>query len=138
MDSPIRSKTRTFVIAGILAPIAAVSALIFFIISASSAGHIGSLFDTPDYRLEVDPINTPGDTGSWSRIVLSNTGRMALTNLTISMNGSVIQKLDMLEPGETTSISPDAEKLGAVTVTTSEGLSVTKEFRTPLGLPGHH
>jgi hypothetical protein len=137
MNSRLGSNRRTFAIAGILAT-AGAFATIFFIMPSASGGSFGSLFEVPDYRLEVDPINTPGDTGSWSRIILSNTGRMALTNLTVSMDGNVIQTLDVLGPGETASISPDAEKLGAVTVTTSEGLSVTKEFRTPLGLPGHH
>lgn len=138
MNSRARSKMRTLVIAGILTPIAVSAIIFFFVIPGAVGGSLGSPFDIPDYRLEVDPINTPGDTGSWSRIVLSNTGRMALTNLTVSMDGNVIQTLDVLGPGETTSISPDAEKLGTVTVTTSEGLYVTKEFRTPFGLPGHH
>lgn|SRR5690606_7717813 len=138
MNSRMRSNMRTLVIAGILAPAVVIVIVFFFIIPVAFGVSLGSLFELPDYRLEVDPINTPGDTGSWSRIVLSNTGRMALTNLTVSMDGNVIQTLDVLGPGETVSISPDAEKLGIVTVTTSEGLYITKEFRTPLGLPGHH
>jgi hypothetical protein len=49
-----------------------------------------------------------------------------------------MQKIRTLGPGETIYISPDAETLGAVRIRTSEGIHITEDFRTLLGLPGHH
>ncbi len=68
--------------------------------------------------------------------MLTNVGRLPLTNLIIDLGGDT-QKLPVLQPGETILISPKSDaKLDMVKVSSDEGITITKEFRIPPKVPG--
>jgi hypothetical protein len=61
---------------------------------------------------------------------------MPLTNVSIDYGGA-IESIYLLSAGEKVSLSPPAgTELDLVTVTTNEGINVTKEYRKPIKLPG--
>lgn len=45
-----------------------------------------------------------------------------------------IQHIGILEPGKTIWVSPKAQNLVSVTLTTKEGLSATRDFREPIAM----
>ncbi|HXG74168.1 MAG TPA: hypothetical protein VNK44_05085 [Candidatus Nitrosotenuis sp.] len=57
--------------------------------------------------------------------------QMPLTDLLIDMGQGDMQRL---ESGKTVWISPKAQKLVSVTVTTKEGLVTTKDLREPISM----
>lgn len=91
------------------------------------------LVNIPEYGLEIDAIKVE-DLVAISNVRITNTGRMPLTELLIDMGQGDVQRLDSLEPGKTVWISPRAQKLVSVTVTTKEGLVATKDFREPISM----
>ncbi|MEM3064979.1 MAG: hypothetical protein QW177_06360 [Candidatus Nitrosotenuis sp.] len=91
------------------------------------------LVNIPEYGLEIDAIKVE-DLVAISNVRITNTGRMPLTELLIDMGQGDIQRLERLEPGKTVWISPKAQKLVSVTVTTKEGLVATKDFREPISM----
>lgn len=112
------------------APIGVVVALVMVIFVIPEA-------TKTEYALEVDAIKDNVDVaGIQSRVKLTNIGRLPLTNVIIDFGGD-IQKLSVLEPGQTMLISPKPDTtLGTVKVTTDEGIAITKEFRMPSEVPG--
>lgn len=112
------------------APIGVVVALVMVIFAIPEA-------TKTEYALEVDAIKDNVDVaGIQSRVKLTNIGRLPLTNVIIDFGGD-IQKLSVLEPGQTMLISPKPDTtLGTVKVTTDEGIAITKEFRIPSEVPG--
>jgi len=112
------------------APIGVVVALVMVIFVIPEA-------TKTEYALEVDAIKDNVDVaGIQSRVKLTNIGRLPLTNVIIDFGGD-IQKLSVLEPGQTMLISPKPDTtLGTVKVTTDEGIAITKEFRMPSEIPG--
>lgn len=111
------------------APIGVVVALVMVIFVIPEA-------TKTEYALEVDAIKDNVDVaGIQSRVKLTNIGRLPLTNVIIDFGGD-IQKLSVLEPGQTMLISPKPDTtLGTVKVTTDEGIAITKEFRMPSEVP---
>lgn len=112
------------------APIGVVVALVMVIFVIPEA-------TKTEYALEVDAIKDNVDVaGIQARVKLTNIGRLPLTNVIIDFGGD-IQKLSVLEPGQTMLISPKPDTtLGTVKVTTDEGIAITKEFRMPSEVPG--
>ncbi|MEM2785941.1 MAG: hypothetical protein QXW37_05750 [Candidatus Nitrosotenuis sp.] len=91
------------------------------------------LTNIPEYGLEIDAIKVE-DLVAISNVRITNTGKMPLTELLIDMGQGDVQYLDSLEPGKTVWISPKAQNLVSVTVTTKEGLVATKDFREPISM----
>lgn len=90
-----------------------------------------------DYDLEVDPLKDEQSLFSTARVALSNTGNLPLTNLIISYGGQSTESLASISPGQKVLLSPPNNvTLDFVTVTTSEGINITKSYRTPIKLPG--
>lgn len=85
------------------------------------------------YNISVDPIIISDEMGTETHVSIKNTGTDILTNIIVSYGGTA--KPDMiskLDPGEKISLSPPVgSELKVVKVTTSEGIDVTKEYRTP-------
>lgn len=92
---------------------------------------------TADYNLEIDPLKDEQNLFSTARVALSNTGKLPLTNVVISYGGQSTESLEFLSPGQKIFLSPpENAALDFVTVTTDEGINLTKTYRTPIKLPG--
>jgi uncharacterized membrane protein len=91
---------------------------------------------TQDYAISVDPIKDNQYLFSTARVTITNTGKLPLTNIVVNYGGKV-DKLTSLSPGENAMLSPpENSTLKSVTVTADHGLTVTKDYRTPLKIPG--
>jgi nitrogen fixation-related uncharacterized protein len=89
------------------------------------------------YSLDVDALKDNQNLFSTSRVMVANVGRTTLTNIVVNYGGNAIEKLAFLSPGEKVFLSPPSSSpLRSVTVTADHGISVTKEFRTPIKMPG--
>jgi hypothetical protein len=108
----------------------AVALLAFFLLS----------IPTKDFALDIDPIKDNQNLFSTSRVTVANIGRMTLTNVVVDYGGgskNAIEKISSLSPGEKILLSPPANStLKSVTVTTDQGVKVTKDYRTPFKIPG--
>jgi hypothetical protein len=92
---------------------------------------------SPNYKLEIDPLKDEQNLFSTARVTLTNTGKLPLTNLLINYGGQRTESLESISPGQKLLLSPpDNVPLDFVTVTTSEGINLTKTYRTPIKLPG--
>jgi hypothetical protein len=92
-----------------------------------------------DYSLEVDALKDPESLLVNSRVVLKNTGKMALNDIYIvyDNNKNLTENLLRIEPGQTVILSPpQGALLNSVSVFTGEGISIDKAFRSPIKLPG--
>ena len=95
-----------------------------------------STIPTENYSLDVDPMKDEQSLFVNARVVLTNTGKMPLTNLRVDY-GSTTESVSRLDPGQKVSLSPPSgSNLNAVLVSTSEGINVTKDYRKPIKLPG--
>jgi hypothetical protein len=90
-----------------------------------------------DYNLEIDPLKDEQNLFSTARVALSNTGKLPLTNVVINYGGQRTESVESISPGQKLLLSPPGNvPLDFVTVTTNEGLNMTKMYRTPIKLPG--
>jgi hypothetical protein len=118
------------------------SILVVIIAAAiASAGIIivvyGMNLSAANYNVDIDPLKDEQSLFSTARVMLSNTGKQPLTNVVINYDGQSTQTLASISPGQKILLSPPENiPLGFVTVTTCEGLNVTKPYRTPIKLPG--
>jgi hypothetical protein len=95
-----------------------------------------STIPTENYSLDVDPMKDEQSLFVNARVVLTNNGKMPLTNLRVDY-GSTTESLSRLDPGQKVSLSPPSgSNLNTVVVSTSEGINVTKDYREPIKLPG--
>jgi hypothetical protein len=95
-----------------------------------------SSIPTQNYSLDVDPMKDEQSLFINARVVLTNTGKLPLTNLLIDY-GSTAESVSRLDPGQKVSLSPPSgSNLDKVIVSNNEGINVTKEYRKPLKLPG--
>jgi hypothetical protein len=104
--------------------------LVFFLLS----------IPTKDFAIDIDPLKDNQNLFSTSRVTVANIGRMTLTNVVVDYGGggkNAIEKISSLSPGEKILLSPPANStLKSVTVTTDQGVKVTKDYRTPFKIPG--
>jgi hypothetical protein len=95
-----------------------------------------STIPTENYSLDVDPMKDEQSLFVNARVVLTNTGKMPLTNLRVDY-GSTTESVSRLDPGQKVSLSPPSgSNLNTVVVSTGEGINVTKDYRKPIKLPG--
>jgi hypothetical protein len=95
-----------------------------------------STIPTKNYSLDVDPMKDEQSLFINARVVLTNTGKLPVTNLLVDY-GSTTESVSRLDPGQKVSLSPPSgSNLDKVIVSTNEGLNVTKDYRKPLKLPG--
>ena len=95
-----------------------------------------SIIPTENYSLDVDPMKDEQSLFINARVVLTNNGKLPLTNLLIDY-GSATEAVSRLDPGQKVSLSPPSgSNLDKVVVSTEEGVNVTKEYRKPIKLPG--
>lgn len=92
-----------------------------------------------NYSLDVDPIKDPESLFVNSRVILKNTGLLALNDISIVYDNNLKFKenVNILKPGETIIISPPAgTPLNNLHVKSKEGIDMDKEFRSPMKMPG--
>jgi hypothetical protein len=92
-----------------------------------------------EYAIDIDAMKDSQNLFSTARVTISNVGKLPLTNIIISYGGnnSTNEKITLLPPGEKVLMSPPNNiPLKSVTVQTDQGLKVTKQYRTPIKLPG--
>ena len=92
-----------------------------------------------NYSLDVDALKDPESLLVNSRVVLKNTGTLALNDIYIvyDNNKNLTENLLKIEPGQTIILSPpQGALLKTVSVFTGEGISIDKTFRSPIKMPG--
>jgi hypothetical protein len=92
-----------------------------------------------DHALDVDALKDPESLLVNSRVVLKNTGKMALNDIYIvyDNNKNLTESLLRIDPGQTIILSPpQGALLKSVSVFTGEGISIEEGFRSPIKMPG--
>ena len=123
---------RALLFAAILGASAIIVTLLSFLV-------FSPIIFAKDYALDVDPMKDSQNLFTTARVTISNSGKLPLTNVIVNYGGNnnTNQKINLLPPGEKVFLSPpENTPLKAITVTTAQGLTVVKEYRTPIKLPG--
>lgn len=94
---------------------------------------IPSILNVPDYRVEIDAVKVK-ELVNISNVRVTNTGKLPLTELIVDMGEGDVQSFEKLDPGKTIWVSPKAQNLVSVTVTSKEGLRAVQDFREPIGM----
>jgi hypothetical protein len=107
------------------------------IIVAALLAMYASQLPTTDYSLSVDALKDQQTLFTNARIILSNTGRMPLTNVLVTYGQNATEFIGTMAPGYKTTVSPpDSAQLSNVTVTADHGIKVIQPYRSPIKLPG--
>jgi hypothetical protein len=93
---------------------------------------------TEEYAIFLDPFKDKQPLVIEIHVTVQNVGKESLTNVKVDYGGSSKPDLILLlKPGEKVILSPPAgSDLQKVTVTTDQGVNVTKPYRTPINMPG--
>ena len=93
---------------------------------------------TEEYAVFLDPFKDKQSLVTDTHVTVQNVGKAPLTNVTVYYGGSSKPDvIPVLKPGEKVILSPSAgSDLQEVTVTTDQGIHVTKPYRTPINMPG--
>src|SRR5215813_3885495 len=117
---------RIFMFSAIGVGVVAITSFLLFSVFAA----------TKDYAISVDPIKDNQYLFNTARVMITNTGKLPLTNIVVNYGGKV-DRLISLSPGENAMLSPPQNsRLNSVTVTADHGIIVTKDYRTPIKIPG--
>ena len=93
---------------------------------------------TEEYAIFLDPFLDKQSLVTDTHVTVQNVGKESLTNVIVYYGGSSKPDIiPILKPGERRILSPSAgSDLHEVTVTTDQGVKVTKPYRTPINMPG--
>ena|SRR5438445_12783092 len=93
---------------------------------------------TEEYAIFLDPFKDKQSLVTDTHVTVQNVGRAPLTNVKVDYGGnSKPDIISLLNPGEKVILSPPTESdLQEVTVTTDQGIKITKPYRTPISIPG--
>jgi hypothetical protein len=108
------------------------------IVAVALAAMFASTIPTSDYSLSVDALKDEQSLFTDARVVLSNTGRLELTNILVDFgNGTQHEAVGTIAPGKKVTVSPpEGAQLDSVTVTADPGIEIVQEYRRPIKLPG--
>ena len=97
-------------------------------IALAAAFLILNLAPKPALDVEVMKGQTPHAVGAieFIRIKITNNSGQPLTDVVVDMGPDDIQRISSIAPGEWVLVSPKSVNISKVTVTTNEGISVTK------------
>ncbi len=89
-----------------------------------------------DFDLDIDALKEEQSLFIHTRVTITNTGKQPLTNIKVNY-GNKTETVSLLEPGQSFPLSPPAgSSLQRIIVTSDEGINITKEYRTPIKMPG--
>jgi hypothetical protein len=93
---------------------------------------------TEEYAIFLDPFKDKQSLVIDTHVTVQNVGRAPLTNVRVDYGGSSKPDIiPLLHPGEKVILSPSAgSDLQEVTVTTDQGIKITRPYRTPISMPG--
>jgi hypothetical protein len=107
------------------------------IIAVALVAMFASALPTKDYDLSVDALKDEQSLFTDARVVIKNTGRLPLTNVLVDYGSDREPPIDVLQPGETLTLSPPEDvQLDQVTVTAKPSIQIVQPYRTPWKLPG--
>ena len=89
-----------------------------------------------EFDLEIDALKEEQSLFTHTRVTITNTGKQPLTNINVNY-GNTSETVSHLEPGHSYPLSPPAgSNLDRIIVTSDQGINITKEYRTPIKMPG--
>jgi len=92
---------------------------------------------TSDNSILVDPTKEKQSLFVIARVMIQNTGKQPLTNITIDYGDGDKDFISILKPGKTMILSPpDGNSLQFVRVTADGNVDVYKAYREPIAMPG--
>jgi len=93
---------------------------------------------TQQYAIFLNPVIEKGNVGTEIHVIVQNVGRDALTHVKIDYGpGSKSDLIPILNPGEKLTTSPsNVDEADGVTVTTDQGITVSRQYVSPIALPG--
>jgi hypothetical protein len=96
-----------------------------------------SSLPTKDYDLSVDALKDEQSLFTNARVIIKNTGRLPLTNVLVDYGSDREPPIDVLQPGESVTLSPPEDaRLDQVIVTAAPSIQIVQPYRTPWKLPG--
>ncbi len=114
-----------------------VAAIAAGIVAATVGAIVLSAVPTQDYSLTVDALKDEQSLFTNARVVLSNTGRLPLTDITVDFGGGQKEAIGTLDAGDKRTVSPPEDaQLDTVTVTAEPDIMIVQSYRTPIKLPG--
>lgn len=114
-----------------------VAAIAAGIVAAAVIAMFASTIPTQDYALGVDALKDEQSLFTNARVVLTNTGRLDLTNVVVDYGNGATEHVGTIPPGGKAFRSPpEGAPLDSVTVTADNGIKVVQEYRRPIKLPG--
>src|SRR5918911_1347163 len=88
------------------------------IVAVSLIAMFSSSLPTKDYDLSVDALKDEQSLFTNARVVIKNTGRLPLTNVLVDYGSDREPPIDVLQPGESVTLSPPEDaRLDQVIVT---------------------
>jgi hypothetical protein len=107
------------------------------IVAVALIAMFASTLPTKDYDLSVDALKDEQSLFTNARVVIKNTGRLPLTNVLVDYGSDREPPIDVLQPGETLTLSPpEGVQLDQVTVTAKPSIQIVQPYRAPWKLPG--
>ncbi len=89
-----------------------------------------------EFDLNIDALKEEQSLFTHTRVTITNTGKQPLTDVKVDY-GNTSETVALLEPGHSYPLSPPAgSDLQRIIVTSDQGINITKEYRTPLKMPG--
>jgi len=89
-----------------------------------------------EFDLEIDALKEEQSLFIHTRATITNTGKQPLTDIKVNY-GNKSEIVRNLEPGQSYPLSPPAgSDLQRIIVTSEQGINLTKEYRTPIKIPG--
>lgn len=89
-----------------------------------------------EFDLNIDALKEEQSLFTHTRVTITNTGKQSLTDIKVDY-GNKSETVALLEPGHSYPLSPPAgSDLQRIIVTSDQGINITKEYRTPLKMPG--
>ncbi|HSL12967.1 MAG TPA: hypothetical protein VK882_01810 [Nitrososphaeraceae archaeon] len=89
-----------------------------------------------EFDLNIDALKEEQSLFTHTRVTITNTGKQPLTDVKVDY-GNKSETVALLEPGHSYPLSPPAgSDLQRIIVTSDQGINITKEYRTPLKMPG--
>jgi hypothetical protein len=96
-----------------------------------------SSLPTKDYDMSVDALKDEQSLFTNARVIIKNTGRLPLTNVLVDYGSDREPPIDVLQPGESVTLSPPEDaRLDQVIVTAAPSIQIVQPYRTPWKLPG--